>query len=85
MLASPAKPLPDDLSAFLDSGMGEGHKAVFVSMGTLGALRDSELQSMARELSALPNPILWKLPAADLHGEPALLILMPDLIDCLNH
>ena len=69
VLAEPAKPLPPDLSAFLDSGATTGHRAVYVSMGTLNALFEGELQSMAHGLSDLPNPILWKLPAADLPGE----------------
>ncbi|KAK9817338.1 hypothetical protein WJX74_001941 [Apatococcus lobatus] len=68
VLASPAKPLPNELSSFLSSGLQKGHKAIFVSMGTLGALKKSELHGMARELSSLPNPVLWKLPASDLPG-----------------
>ncbi|KAK9817353.1 hypothetical protein WJX74_010772 [Apatococcus lobatus] len=68
VLVSPAEPLPDELDSFLSSGLNNGHKAVYVSMGTLGALCQSELHDMARELSALPNPVLWKLPAADLPG-----------------
>lgn len=68
ILASPAQPLPNELNAFLDSGMGKGHQAVYVSMGTLGALYESELHAMAHELSGLPNPVLWKLPSTDLPG-----------------
>ena len=69
VLARPAKTLDTELSAFLDSGMRQGLKAVYVSMGTLGALFTTELLSMAKGLSALPNPVLWKLPDADLPGE----------------
>ena len=67
-MVSPPQPVPAELGSFLSSGMQHGHKAVFVSMGTLGALYESELHSMARALSALPNPVLWKLPADDLPG-----------------
>lgn len=75
VLAKPAEPLAPELASFLDAGMNDGHKAVYVSMGTLTALFEPELRSMALGLSALPNPILWKLPSTDLPGAP----------DCLMH
>ena len=70
VLANPAMPLSEELSSFLESGMSTGHKAVYVSMGTLTAMFEPELHSMAQGLSALPNPVLWKLPSTDLPGMP---------------
>ncbi|KAK9840269.1 hypothetical protein WJX74_006518 [Apatococcus lobatus] len=72
VLASNAKPLPQELSFFLSSGMSNGNKAVYVSMGTLTAMFEPELRSMALGLSALPNPVLWKLPSSDLPGNLSL-------------
>ena len=68
MLADDAKPLPLELSAFLQSGMSQGHGAILVSMGTLVRMTDEEVRSMAAGLSALPNPVLWKLDSSYLEG-----------------
>lgn len=85
VLAKPAEPLAPDLAGFLDSGMGSGHKAVYVSMGTLTAMFEPELHSMALGLSALPNPIVWKLPSTDLPGTPqSLSILMVCQNPCVH-
>lgn len=70
MLCSPAKPLPQDLSAFLSHGSATGHEAVYVSMGSAIRLNAEELHAMAEALSNMANPILWKLPSADLPGLP---------------
>jgi len=40
-------------------------------MGTLARLNGEELQAMAEALSALPNPVLWKLDNAHLPGMSA--------------
>ena len=68
ILAKDAKPLPQDLAAFLDQGLLNGHSAVFVSMGTLARLSLEELTNMAAALSQLPNPVLWKLDPVHLPG-----------------
>ena len=68
VLAQDAKPLTPDLSAFLESGLAQGLGAILVFMGTLARLTDEEVHSMAAGLSALPNPVLWKLDASYLQG-----------------
>ncbi len=68
ILAEDAKPLPADLSTFLVQGLSSGHAAVYVSMGTLAMPSEEELQSMVQGLSALPNPVLWKLDSQLLPG-----------------
>ena len=67
--ADPAKALPEDLSAFVEGGQAAGRGAVYVSMATASRLTEAELHSLAGSLSALPNPVLWKLAAHDLPGE----------------
>ena len=69
VLAADSKPLTADLSRFVESGMHEGHGAVFVSMGTLASITHEEVQAMATGLSALPNPVLWKLDSSYLNSE----------------
>lgn len=64
--ADSAKPLPADLSDFVEQGEAAGHGAVYVSMGTAARLTEAELHSLAGSLSALPNPVLWKLAPRDL-------------------
>ena len=81
LLARTAQPLPVDVSAFLDSGLKTNHKAVYVSMGTFTGMNAEELQSLAQGLGALPNPVLWKLPAADLPGR---LYSKPDTSEISN-
>ena len=73
LMATPAQPLPIDLNVFLKQGLADGHGAVFVSMGTMARMMEEELHSMARGLSALPNPILWKLNLLDIPGMHVLL------------
>lgn len=67
--ADSAKPLPADLSDFVEQGEAAGHGAVYVSMGTAARLTEAELHSLAGSLSALPNPVLWKLAPRDLPSE----------------
>lgn len=67
-MAAPPQPLPADLDTFLQQGLADGHSGVFVSMGTMARMTDDELHSMARGLSALPNPVLWKLNVLDIPG-----------------
>ncbi len=69
ILAAPAQRLPAGLQAFVEQGIAEGHGAVYVSMGTAARLTEQELHSLAGTLSALPNPVLWKLSALDLPSE----------------
>lgn len=66
ILSEAAKPLPADLAAFVESGKGSGHGAVYVSMGTAARLTAAELHSLSKSLSAIPNPVLWKLSDYDL-------------------
>ena len=73
LMATPAQPLPIALNVFLKQGLADGHGAVFVSMGTMARMTEEELHSMARGLSALPNPILWKLNLLDIPGMHVLL------------
>lgn len=68
MLAQDSKPVTHELDSFLSQGLSEGHGAVFVSMGTLARINRDELHSMAQALSALPNPVLWKLNPLHLPG-----------------
>ncbi len=70
ILAQDAKALPADLDKFLNQGIS-GPGAVYISMGTLARLNGEELQAMAEALSALPNPVLWKLDNAHLPGMSA--------------
>lgn len=67
ILAEEAQPLPADLDKFLSQGI-DGPGAVYISMGTLARLNEAELLRMAEALSALPNPVLWKLDKAHLPG-----------------
>ncbi len=68
ILQEEAEPLPADLNTFLDKAMSSGLGAVYVSMGTLAVLSGDEVRSMAAALSALKNPVLWKLDRALLPG-----------------
>ena len=68
LMAAPPEPLPAALDTFLLQGLADGHGGVFVSMGTMARMTEEELHSMARGLSALPNPILWKLNLLDIPG-----------------
>ncbi len=68
VLAQDSKPVTRELDSFLSQGLSEGHGAVFVSMGTLARMNSDELHSMAQALSALPNPVLWKLNPLHLPG-----------------
>ncbi len=47
-------------------------------MGTLAVLSADEVQSMAAALSALKNPVLWKLDRALL---PGLLLLLKRIME----
>ncbi len=69
LLVDSAKPLPADLEAFVEQGMAEGHGALYVSMGTAARLTEEEMHSLASSLSALPNPVLWKVSAIQLPSE----------------
>ena len=66
MNADPTQPLPADLHTFVEQGMRAGHGALYVSMGTIVQLTEAELRSVAASLSALPNPVIWKLASHDL-------------------
>ncbi|KAL0028169.1 hypothetical protein WJX77_011786 [Trebouxia sp. C0004] len=66
IMADDANPLPVDLRIFLEQGLAEGHGDVYVSMGTAARLTQQEMQSLSEALSALPNPILWKVSAVQL-------------------
>ena len=68
ILAQEPKPLHGDLREFLDQALSSPHPAVYVSMGTLAVLHQDELASMVQGLSALPNPVLWKLDVLLLPG-----------------
>ena len=68
VLAEDAKPLAAELNMFVESGLSQGLGAVYVSMGTLARMTDEEVHSMAAGLSALPNPVLWKLDSSYLQG-----------------
>ena len=68
ILAEPAKDLPTHLSTFLEQCSGSNQGAVYVSMGSAARLAEAQVHSMAQGLSALPNPVLWKLSKEDLPG-----------------
>lgn len=68
VLARDAEPVAADLHSFLSQGLPQGHGAVYVSMGTLARMNHDELHSLAQALSALPNPVLWKLNPHHLPG-----------------
>lgn len=68
ILVENAKPLPSALANFLDEALSSGHPAIYVSMGTLAMLSETELLSMAQGLSALSNSVLWKLDSQVLPG-----------------
>ena len=68
LLTDDAKPLPADMTAFLDKGLTHGHPAVYVSMGTWARLTKDELIAMGAALSALPNLVLWKLDPLHMPG-----------------
>jgi len=68
VLAQDSKPVIRELDSFLSQGLSEGHGAVYVSMGTLARMKSDELHNMAQALSALPNPVLWKLNPLHLPG-----------------
>lgn len=68
LLAEPAQALPTELSSFLEQGIMQGLGSVYVSMGSAARLPATELLSMAQGLSAMPNPVLWKLSPADMTG-----------------
>ena len=70
ILLDEAMPLPPDLQAFLDLGVSGPHPAVYANMGNLATLSGEEVQSMAAALSALPNPVLWRLDKNVLPGAP---------------
>ena len=65
VLYEPPRKLPPDLQSYLDS-CSQG--AVYVSMGTLGILTQTELHSLAGGLERLPQCVLWKLGVADFPG-----------------
>ena len=59
-LASPAKPLPNELDQFIKE-TGE-HGVILVSFGTVvEGMKDASLQMMAKAFSKLPQTIIWKL------------------------
>ena len=70
-----AKPLPTDLEAFLERGRAAQHGAIYISMGSVARLTEQELQSLADCVSALPNPVIWKLSALDLPSKHTFLCL----------
>ena len=74
VLAQDAKPVSPELESFLSQGLSQGHGAVYVSMGTLARMNSDELHSLARALTALPNPVLWKLNPLHLPGTNARLM-----------
>ena len=94
LLASPAKPLPEDFQAFLDQTVvqrsgGVPHEqagAVYFSMGTAVRFTEAEIRGMAANLIALERPVLWKLPQTELPGRlprrapPALPLWRPQRI-----
>lgn len=60
LLASPAKPLPDDLEEFVK---GAGDKGVIlVSFGSiLGDIDDESIKAMAAVFSSVPQRVIWKI------------------------
>ena len=73
-----AKPLPADLEAFLERGMAAQHGAIYISMGSAAKLTKQELQSLADCVSAMPNPVLWKLSALDMPSKQTILSFVPN-------
>lgn len=72
ILAEDAKHLPEALDNVIAQGLVHGHAGIYVSLGTWASLTAAELQSTAKTLSALPNPVLWKLDIQYLPGaQPA--------------
>lgn len=69
LLTSDAKPLPAELNNFLDKGFEDDMGAVYVSFGTFARLTKPELHSVSQALTALPNPVLWKLDPKHLPGK----------------
>ena len=61
LLTADAKPLSQDLDAFLQQGLKNTTGAIYVSMGTLAKLSKAEVQSLAQAFRAISNPVLWKL------------------------
>ena len=82
ILARDPEPLPQELSSILEQGLAAGNAAVYVSMGTLGVLSEAEMRSMAKGLSALPNPVLWKMNSLDLPGMHASYASVLDRLRC---
>lgn len=70
VLAEDARPLPAELSAFLDQGLPDHHGqgAVFASPGTLALLTEDEVCSIAQGLVALDKHVLWKQDPQKLPG-----------------
>ncbi|CAK0754688.1 hypothetical protein CVIRNUC_002317 [Coccomyxa viridis] len=64
LMPEPAKPLPPDLQAFLDSS-GEGG-VVYVSLGTVCSIGAEEFRELASALSGLPAHVVWKASEADM-------------------
>ena len=77
LMASPGKPLAEDLHVFLNQEMPSGPSghashnpgAVFVSLGTNARLTKAEARGMAANLAALHRPVLWKISDVELPGE----------------
>ena len=75
-MASPGKPLPEDLQTFLNQDMPSGPSghashhpgAVFASLGTTARLTNAEARGMAANLAALHRPVLWKISDVELPG-----------------
>ena len=68
LLTRDAKPLPADLNDFLNKGSKYDVGAVYVSFGAMVRLSKPEIHSVSQALSALPNPVLWKLNPKHLPG-----------------
>ena len=70
ILCAPAKPLPQNVSRFLEQdskgSTKRGDGAVYVSMGLSARLDYEQLYCMAQSLSKIPNPVLWQLPSSEL-------------------
>lgn len=74
VLAEDARPLPAELSAFLDQGLPDHHGqgAVFASPGTLALLTEDEVCSIAQGLVALDKHVLWRQDPQKLPGNTTL-------------